>query len=646
MEDWIVILLIISTVLACWSFSFFLRLLSEYVARKRQRLRSEHKRKGVTMALFAMALGLAGSGVAGWFAFDIAQRTSNDNFGDSESVFAVAAGLVLFALMLLIWAIIGDRSRGRLRCPRCWYDMEGIDTPQCPECGKAIKSDRHLRKARRMKWPFALAGLLVGFATYGFVNLERVEETDAFALMPTWVLVLGWEVLPEDWILEDNSPFESSLQGRLDGSWDFNQSGNWIELSRQKRFADRLCRGVFKSKAKRWDLRRNQLLNTVSYAAVVIENPDGSVSGWNPPPIDAAELFRLSTADVLDAWESETPSELDTRITMTSLDGFWNDQPSPYVLARYWIENEVDNNWEFTESDSEEEVSKEQEAYESLLNGTFAAALEPLSERLSDPSFGHWINYWDETVSMNAMIIAHDADVFRLHWRSLLDQTGLDEKRSNFDRSRMLIIYSGQLSDSDVSELYQELYSMLVSDSVTAVNHALDVAYLLQRFNDIEEQFRGQNYQTCAEYVISTFLDDDTQVYPDSDYSSTRRQHALGIYLRHDRTGIDVYPLIREHVMNYPDEYVYLPYIYHPESSDVHLDAWVDNFAGLVNSDDVHVRDWLARNIPVQRGTRHDELIDSIVLQLVDDENEEVAYYASDMVEARSIAILDTQDDE
>lgn len=255
LEEWIVILLILSTLLACWSFSLLLRLVSEFVARKRKRLRAEHRRKGVVMALVAMWLGLVGSVTAGWFAVRIANQTNTDEVGEPEIVFAVSAGLVLFALMLLVWAIIGDRSRGRLRCPRCWYDMEGIDTPQCPECGKAIRSERHLRKARRMKWPFALASLLIGFAAYGFVHLESVEETDSFALMPTWVLMLGWDVLPEDWILSENSTLGPTLERRLREEYIVG-----VGERRRERFLERLAKGLEGDFYDRWNPRRAVLI--------------------------------------------------------------------------------------------------------------------------------------------------------------------------------------------------------------------------------------------------------------------------------------------------------------------------------------------------------------------------------------------------
>ena len=37
---------------------------------------------------------------------------------------------------LLVWAMFGDRARGRRRCPRCWYDMSGATLLKCPECGR------------------------------------------------------------------------------------------------------------------------------------------------------------------------------------------------------------------------------------------------------------------------------------------------------------------------------------------------------------------------------------------------------------------------------------------------------------------------------------------------------------------------------
>src|SRR6185436_16171664 len=82
-----------------------------------------------------------------------------------------AIALALVALGLCLWALLWDRSRGRRRCPRCWYDMSGAparaDTPgaptdplTCPECGRQIKHERRLLRTRR-RWGWAAASILL-----------------------------------------------------------------------------------------------------------------------------------------------------------------------------------------------------------------------------------------------------------------------------------------------------------------------------------------------------------------------------------------------------------------------------------------------------------------------------------------------------
>ena len=79
----------------------------------------------------------------------------------------------LVALALLLWGLLGDRSRGRPRCPKCWYDLRGAvggadpttggERPPsarraaaampitCPECGCAVRTRRGLYRNRR-RW--------------------------------------------------------------------------------------------------------------------------------------------------------------------------------------------------------------------------------------------------------------------------------------------------------------------------------------------------------------------------------------------------------------------------------------------------------------------------------------------------------------
>lgn len=73
--------------------------------------------------------------------------------------------LLALGLAVLAWALLYDRPRGSTRCPKCWYDMAGIEPDAethawtCPECGNVTKKARRLRKIRR-RWRWALLAIV------------------------------------------------------------------------------------------------------------------------------------------------------------------------------------------------------------------------------------------------------------------------------------------------------------------------------------------------------------------------------------------------------------------------------------------------------------------------------------------------------
>jgi hypothetical protein len=64
------------------------------------------------------------------------------------------------ALVVIALAMLRDRSRGRRRCPKCWYDMTGVAGLKCPECGREQRSEKRLLRTRR-RWRMAVAGVLL-----------------------------------------------------------------------------------------------------------------------------------------------------------------------------------------------------------------------------------------------------------------------------------------------------------------------------------------------------------------------------------------------------------------------------------------------------------------------------------------------------
>lgn len=73
----------------------------------------------------------------------------------------VGGVLALLGLLVAAWSIRGDRSRGRRRCPRCWYDMSKVPGMTCPECGRTPKNERRFGKTRRRWKGLIWTGLLV-----------------------------------------------------------------------------------------------------------------------------------------------------------------------------------------------------------------------------------------------------------------------------------------------------------------------------------------------------------------------------------------------------------------------------------------------------------------------------------------------------
>src|SRR5262249_38720196 len=85
-------------------------------------------------------------------------------------------------------SLFRDSGRGKRRCPRCWYDMAGLDGLTCPECGRAARSERSLGRTRR-RWRRAAAGLLVlclglaALATPWAVRHATVQTAPTTALL-------------------------------------------------------------------------------------------------------------------------------------------------------------------------------------------------------------------------------------------------------------------------------------------------------------------------------------------------------------------------------------------------------------------------------------------------------------------------------
>ncbi len=134
------------------------------------------------------------------------------------------------ALVGFVWSLVGDRSRGRRRCPRCWYGMDGVPSVRvdelargvfvCPECGgEAVGEMRLLRTRRRSRCAMVSGVLMLCAVSAG--AWPSVRQRGPLSLVPTWALVRiaptnaqsHWRDASGNWV---EHPVSIELRRRVD----------------------------------------------------------------------------------------------------------------------------------------------------------------------------------------------------------------------------------------------------------------------------------------------------------------------------------------------------------------------------------------------------------------------------------------------
>lgn len=106
-----------------------------------------------------------------------------------------AWALWALAAVILWVALLKDRSRGRRRCPKCWYDMTGVPGRKCPECGREARREKKLFSTRR-RWRLAAFGVALALVAVASHRAPTALRHGVWAAVPIPVLnfVLGfWE---------------------------------------------------------------------------------------------------------------------------------------------------------------------------------------------------------------------------------------------------------------------------------------------------------------------------------------------------------------------------------------------------------------------------------------------------------------------
>lgn len=89
------------------------------------------------------------------------------------------------------WLLVTGRgfkvkAKGR-HCQKCWYDMAGIETLKCPECGRVAASEKELgRRIHRQRW--RTAGVVAAVVGWALIQMPGVIAHGWAAAVPGVVL--------------------------------------------------------------------------------------------------------------------------------------------------------------------------------------------------------------------------------------------------------------------------------------------------------------------------------------------------------------------------------------------------------------------------------------------------------------------------
>ncbi|NUQ52693.1 MAG: hypothetical protein HUU19_08350 [Phycisphaerales bacterium] len=216
-------------------------------------------------------------------------------------LFATAWTIAGLGALLLLWSIFRDRSRGRTRCPKCWYDLAGLVTQKtpspwpitCPECGKKIEHEQQTRRTRRHWRPAALA-LAMMLAAYPIAQIRNARIFGPQRLAPIWIQAALWPTdetrhgIPhasvEAWQLSDTL---RDIMTQIDMESPVGICDDLLarRLARAARTIDINIETRVYDFSSLWDsLRRDATWHTESEAVVLEADLPAypHTSGWNP----------------------------------------------------------------------------------------------------------------------------------------------------------------------------------------------------------------------------------------------------------------------------------------------------------------------------------------------------------------------------
>ena len=537
----------------------------------------------------------------------------------------VSSSIILFGTFLIIWGLIGDRARGRKRCPKCWYDMSGAVGLQCPECGITAKSERAFLKSKRPKWTFVIALCMFMIGGYGFSVNRRITQSESwFAAVPSWVLMAGWDWLPEDWITWEQSPFSGNLQERISkSSRDFRNP--WIADWRVRRFGRRLCKAMLDDRDSRWDRQRLLLISAASDVITSTRSPDEQYPTmpnyeWIGPPIDAQALYLISAEEAIKALATQEPTMKDDEILDLLSGWYWGSGIDPYSLSKQWMLEALhaQDDYEY-DTDDPHAWSVYSDRIDQQHREQIAAVFKSHRQLMDDPQFLENLVSIDEVRQTAAWMLIEDAGAIELSFDLLLDSTPHPNQTTPRERAELLGMQHDMMARLVLDKLLASLEVMFQGSDPLDHAHALTVFTWFVEWQETAQFTENPLFDRVFELALDRSLHIHKPIYPGEKPWRTFHRHGLRLLIAIDDTGQRAYPMIAQELLANPSRILDLGYGNDPFGSTIHIKAWVENFAQFANDNDPQIREWVIENLPVELGSDYDDLLDQIAVRFLND---------------------------
>ena len=116
------------------------------------------------------------------------------------AVFAVAYALALLGVAGICYALFVDRSRGRRRCPKCWYSMAGAPSRSCSECGHTVQKESRFYRTRR-RWKLFFGAVIIVLIALGLSREPFYRAHGYDGLIPASALLVLVQFNDSFWIV-------------------------------------------------------------------------------------------------------------------------------------------------------------------------------------------------------------------------------------------------------------------------------------------------------------------------------------------------------------------------------------------------------------------------------------------------------------